>query len=154
MGRVRRKVEMRERCWPYTTSEKPPVPIIEVQLSTPDLGVDIPTARSVGLKIDTGYAGQVMISTNLYEEGFQLAELPEEKFGIYRTATGLVEVKRARGILKVQELDLSEEVAVETPRYIRFDRNLAGRGFLQKFMLLLNGPRLQACLATGSPWHV
>ncbi len=104
---------------------------------------------SLRLKVDTGYSGQIMLSTDFYNEGFQLAEFPEEKFGAYRTATGLVEVKRARAIVRVSRLRVSMPAVVETPRNTRFERNLAGRQFLEGFQLLLDGRRAESCMALG-----
>lgn len=149
MGSDRRENRLKEHCWPYDESETPSFPIIEVKLSNPQLGDEVPRVGNLRLKIDTGYAGQLMLSTDFYNQGFQLAEFPEEKFGRYRTASGLIEVKRARAIVRMPGLGTSMQAIVETPRNTRFDRNLAGRGFLQEFWLTLNGPKAESCLAIG-----
>lgn len=136
-----------KRCWPYERSETPSYPIIETKLISPRLRGELPRLGVLRLKVDTGYAGQVMLCTDLYNQGFQLAEFPEEKFGAYRTASGLIEVKRAKGIVRVPKLGTAMDVVIESPRYITFNRNLAGRGFLREFRLLLNGPKAESCLA-------
>lgn len=146
MGGNRRENLLKKHCWPYEKSETPSYPVIEVKLVSPQVGRELPRVGSLRLKVDTGYAGHIMVSTDLYNQGFQLAEFPEEKFGIYRTASGLIEVKRARGIVRVVRLGTSMKAVIETPRYTTFNRNLAGRRFLREFRLLLNGPKAESCL--------
>lgn len=149
MGSNRRENLVNEYRWPYDRSETPSFPTIEVNIISPTLNVELQTSRTLRLKVDTGYAGQIMLSTDLYNQGFHLAELPEEKFGMYRTAAGPVEVKRARAMVRLPSLSAIVEGIVETPRRIHFDRNLAGRGLLQQFQLLLDGPKAESCLTLG-----
>ncbi len=148
MGSNRGENLVKERCWPYDEAETAPFPIVEVELVGPQPDRELAPVGGLRLKVDTGYAGQIMLSTDLYNQRFHLAELPEEKFGAYRTAAGPIEVRRARAIVRVPRFGTSREAIIETPRHTRFDRNLAGRSFLREFRLLLNGPKKESCLAT------
>lgn len=137
MASFPREVEV-EECWDYIGGD-PEIPSIEATLTGPA------GSLAVKLRIDTGYPGYVMLSTKLYEElGFHLAELPEKEFGIYRTAVGPFEVKRAMGVISIRGL-FSGEVVVETPRRLLFERDLAGRSLLNNLALLLDGQALKAC---------
>lgn len=136
---------MRKACWAYSRAEEPPFPIMEVAIHR--LGEPSDEVGVLLTKVDTGYPGHLMVSTEVYREAsLNLAEFPEREFGVYRTATGLVEVKRARALVEVVRAGLVGELVVETPRYLRFNRNLLGRGFLKRFRLLLDGKQSQGCL--------
>ena len=151
MGSDRRENLLREQCWPYDRPETPLFPVVEIRLRGPRVERELPREGMLRLKVDTGYAGHIMLSTELYNTGFQLAEFPEENFGRYRTAGGVIEVKRARAIIYIPELGISMQTVVETPRNLRFDRNLAGRDLLKHFQLVLKGPQTESCLRIG-PW--
>jgi len=146
MGSGRGENLLSEQCWPFDRSETPSFPIVGVRLRGPRLEQQLPPGGPLRLKIDTGYAGHIMLSTEVYDMGFQLAEFPEESFGRYRTADGVIEVKRARAIVNIPRLGISMETVVETPRNVRFDRNLAGRDLLKHFRLVLKGPQAESCL--------
>ncbi len=97
--------------------------------------------------MDTAYPGFLMIPTQAYDEAFlSITELPEDKFGVYRTVVGLVEVKRAWAHVEIPDVGFVEDVIVETPRYVRFDRTLVGRGLLARYEYLLRGPASQGCI--------
>lgn len=136
---------MRRACWAYSGAEEPSFPIIEVTIH--GFGKTSGGVSGLLTKIDTGYSGQLMVSTEAYREAsLNLVEFPEREFGVYRTAAGLVEVKRARALVEVLGTGFVGELVVETPRYLRFERNLLGRGFLRRFRLLLDGEKSQGCL--------
>ena len=138
MASLPRKVKVKE-CWDYLGGD-PRTPCIEATLTGP-LG-----SLTIKLRVDTGYPGHIMLSTKLYEElGLHLAELPESEFGVYRTAVGPFEVKRARGMISIRG-SLSGEVIVETPCRLLSERDLAGRLLVNALTLLLDGPASRACV--------
>jgi predicted aspartyl protease len=147
MGRLRGEDKVNRVCWSYSKVEEPSFPKVEVVIHVPELEVRLPKKGGLETKVDTGYPGFLMLPTELYEEAsLQLTELPEEKFGVYRTAAGLIEVKRAKALVEIVKADLREELIVETPRYYKFDRALLGRSFLRRFTFLLHGPKAEGCL--------
>ena len=127
-------------CWKYIR-DKPPTPSMEIKI----YGVG-EVSESV-FRVDTGYPGQLLISTDLYNKlNLHLSELPEEDFGIYNTASGLVEVKRSEALIEIPQLSLRLEAIIETPRYFIFKRNLIGRELINKLKMLLNGPEKEDCI--------
>jgi len=139
MARVTREVKV-IRCWRYLDAE-PPIPSIRVEVH------GVKESVESAFRLDTGYPGQLLISTGLYEKlGLHLAELPEKEFGVYRTASGLVEMKRSQAKIAVPDLGIDVEVIVETPRRILFERNLVGRELINKLKLLLDGVKEEDCI--------
>ena len=139
MAGITREVKV-IKCWRYLEAE-PPIPSIRVKV----YGVK-ESVESV-FRLDTGYPGQLLISTDLYEKlGLHLAELPEKEFGVYRTASGLVEMKRSQAKIIVPDLGIDMEVIVETPRRILFERNLVGRELINRLKLLLDGIKGEDCI--------
>jgi len=127
-------------CWRYLEDE-PPIPSVRIRVH------GVKGSLESDFRLDTGYPGQLLISTDLYEElGLYLAELPEKEFGVYRTASGLVEMKRSRALVTIPGLGVDVEALVETPRRILFKRNLVGRGLINKLRLLLDGVKGEACV--------
>lgn len=121
--------------------------MVEIIISVPGLGIRLPEKRGLEARVDTGYPGFVMLSTKLYREAsLQRTELPEEKFGVYRTATGLIEVRRAKALVEIAKAGVMEELVIESPRYYEFGRTLLGRSFLRRFAFLLDGPKAEGCL--------
>lgn len=134
-----RKVEV-IKCWNYL-EDKPPIPSIKVRVH------GVKKVIESAFRIDTGYPGELLVSTDLYEKlNLRLAELPEEEFGVYRTASGLIEVRRSEAFITVPDLGFEGEVVVETPRYFLFKRNLVGRELINKFKLLLDGVKMESCV--------
>ena len=127
-------------CWRYL-EDKPPIPSIRIKVH----GVK-GSLESI-FRLDTGYPGQLLISTDLYERlELYLAELPEKEFGVYRMASGLVEMKRSRALITILNLGIDMEAIVETPRRILFKRNLVGRELINKLKLLLDGVKGEDCV--------
>jgi len=127
-------------CWKYL-EDKPPIPSVRIKVH----GVK-GSLESI-FRLDTGYPGQLLISTDLYERlELYLAELPEKEFGVYRTASGLVEMKRSRALITILNLGIDMEAIVETPRRILFKRNLVGRELINKLKLLLDGVKGEDCV--------
>jgi len=128
------------RCWGYE-GDKPPIPSIVIKV----YGVGI-VLESI-FRIDTGYPGQLLVSTSLYKKlNLHLAELPEEDFGIYSTASGIVEMKRSEGVIEIPQTGFKSDVMIETPRYFPFKRNLIGRELINRFKILLDGQNLEDCI--------
>jgi len=139
MAGVTREVKV-IRCWRYLDAE-PPIPSIRVEVH------GVKESVESAFRLDTGYPGQLLISTDLYEKlGLHLAELPEKEFGVYRTASGLVEMKRSQARITVPDLGIDMEVIVETPRRILFERNLVGRELINRLKLLLDGVKEEDCI--------
>jgi len=127
-------------CWRYL-EDKPPIPSVRIKVH----GVK-GSLESI-FRLDTGYPGQLLISTDLYERlELYLAELPEKEFGVYRMASGLVEMKRSRALITILNLGIDMEAIVETPRRILFKRNLVGRELINKLKLLLDGVKGEDCV--------
>ncbi|MCD6592810.1 hypothetical protein J7L00_01825 [Candidatus Bathyarchaeota archaeon] len=139
MAWATRKVKV-INCWRYLEDE-PPIPSIRIRVR------GVKGSLESDFRVDTGYPGQLLISTDLYEKlGLYLAELPEKEFGVYRTASGLVEVKRSQALVTIPGLEADVETLVETPRRILFKRNLVGRGLINKLRLLLDGAKGEDCV--------
>ena len=127
-------------CWKYL-EDKPPIPSVRIKVH----GVK-GSLESI-FRLDTGYPSQLLISTDLYERlELYLSELPEKEFGVYRTASGLVEMKRSRALITILNLGIDMEAIVETPRRILFKRNLVGRELINKLKLLLDGVKGEDCV--------
>ena len=139
MAGITREVKV-IKCWRYLEAE-PPIPSIRVKV------YGVKESIESAFRLDTGYPGQLLISTDLYEKlGLHLAELPEKEFGVYRTASGLVEMKRGQAKIIVPDLGINMEVIVETPRRILFERNLVGRELINRLKLLLDGVKGEDCI--------
>jgi len=127
-------------CWRYL-EDKPPIPSVRIKVH----GVK-GSLESI-FRLDTGYPGQLLISTDLYERlELYLSELPEKEFGVYRTASGLVEMKRSRALITIPNLGIDMEVIIETPRRTLFKRNLVGRELINKLKLLLDSAKGEDCV--------
>ena len=139
MAGITREVKV-IKCWRYLEAE-PPIPSIRVKV------YGVKESIESAFRLDTGYPGQLLISTDLYEKlGLHLAELPEKEFGVYRTASGLVEMKRSQAKIIVPDLGIDMEVIAETPRRILFERNLVGRELINRLKLLLDGVKGEDCI--------
>jgi len=139
MAGITREVKV-IKCWRYLEAE-PSIPSIRVEVH------GVKESVESAFRLDTGYPGQLLISTDLYEKlGLHLAELPEKEFGVYRTASGLVEVKRSQALVTIPDLGIDMEVIVETPRRILFERNLVGRELINRLKLLLDGVKGEDCI--------
>ena len=139
MAGITREVKV-IKCWRYLEAE-PPIPSIRVEVH------GVKESVESAFRLDTGYPGQLLISTDLYEKlGLHLAELPEKEFGVYRTASGLVEMKRSQAKIIVPDLGIDMEVIAETPRRILFERNLVGRELINRLKLLLDGIKAEDCI--------
>jgi len=139
MGGTIREIEVVD-CWKYA-GNKPPIPTLKIKI------IGVGKEREITFNIDTGYPGEILLSTKLYEDlNLFLAELPEENFGVYRTASGLIEVKRSEAIIEILNIGFRTDVIIETPRYYIFDRNLVGRSLINKLILLIDGKNNETCI--------
>ncbi len=125
-------------CEEYEPGLANPRPAIRVHLYTL-AGEEVGEVR---LTVDTGYEGSILLPTQLYER-FKIAELPASMWRRYMTLTGVVTMRVARAIAEVRGKRM--EVFVETPLYGGW-RGLAGREFLNKLRLLLDGPAAKLCI--------
>jgi len=55
-------------------------------------------------------------------------------------------VKRSEALVTIPSLGLEIEVIVEAARRIILERNLIGRGLINKFILLLDGIKGENCI--------
>ena len=132
-------------CEPYEPGLRVPRPVLTVRLYTL-AGEEV---GEVKLQVDTGFEGSILLPNELYEK-FMIAELPPSMWRKYVTLTGVVTMRVARGIIEVGGKRM--EVYVETPLYGGW-RSLAGREFLNKLRLLLDGPSQRLCLAGDVDHH-
>ena len=115
-------------------------PILELKLLN-ILGEEFP--RDLKLPVDIGYEGSIMLTSDDYEF-FSIGELPREYWRTYSTLTGYVLMRVARALAVIGDMKL--EVYVETP-YFGFEKRLVGRELLNRFIVILDGPRKLICIA-------
>ncbi len=130
-----------EHCEHYEPGMRVPRPVLTVRLYTL-AGEDI---GPVKLQVDTGFEGSILLPTELYEK-FAIAELPSSMWRRYLTLTGTVTMRVARALVEVAGRRI--EAYVETPLYGGW-KSLAGREFLNKLRLLLDGPASKLCVLHG-----
>jgi len=96
----------------------------------------------IELHVDTGFEGSIMLKSNNYSF-FQVGELPREYWRTYRTLAGVVVMRVSRAIVEVNGQRF--ETYVETPLFGQ-GKNIVGREFINKLVLILDGPRRLCCL--------
>ena len=136
MGRVFKAVS----CYGYERGALHDYPVLRVKLLNL-MGEEFP--EELRLPVDTDFEGLIMLDREAYEF-FAVGELPREMWRVYRTLVGRVPMRTARAIAVVGDGRL--EVFVETPAY-GVGKRLVGRELLNELVLVLDGPRHQACLA-------
>ncbi|MHA1263451.1 MAG: hypothetical protein ACTSSA_15495 [Candidatus Freyarchaeota archaeon] len=134
VGRIFRTVE----CWNYTNT-----PQIEIVLISVD-GKRLPEKGGLKVSVDTGFSGYLLLPRRYYRL-FQLGELPEQEFRVFKTLMGDIVMRGARAILRIPAADLEFEVIVETPKFGR-GKLLIGRKALNELCLLMNGREHAFCL--------
>ncbi len=134
-----RRVYRVSTCMKYVRGLLTDKPVLKVRMYNV-FGEEFP--RKVELVIDTGYEGSIMLNNNYYSF-FASAELPREMWRMYRTLTGRVIMRVARALVEVGGTKL--ETYVETPLF-GLGKNLAGREFLNKLVIVLDGIRRETCL--------
>ena len=125
-------------CYGYEESLREPKPVVGVRLfnlAGEEYGL-------VRLQVDTGFEGSILLPSDAYEF-FKIAELPQSMWRLYRTLTGSLTMRTARALAEVAGRRL--EVIVETPLYGGWAA-LAGREFLSRLRLLLDGPARRLCV--------
>jgi predicted aspartyl protease len=98
---------------------------------------------TVELGVDTGFEGSILLDREAYEF-FAVGELPREAWRRYRTFAGPLPMRTARAVAELGGRRV--EVLVETPLY-GGGKRLVGRELLNKLVLVLDGPRREACVA-------
>jgi hypothetical protein len=79
-----------------------------------------------------------------YYEFFMIGELPKKLWKEYRTMTGPLQMRIARGFIQVGE-SAPVETFVETP-LLGAGKLLVGRAVLGRLAVLLDGPARSSCL--------
>ena len=125
-------------CIGYEESLRELKPVIKVKLFNL-AGEEFGVTR---LQVDTGFKGSILLPSDAYEF-FRIAELPQSAWKPYTTLTGTITMRAARAIAEVAGHRF--EVIVESPLYGGWV-SLAGREFLAKLKILLDGPRKRLCL--------
>jgi predicted aspartyl protease len=93
--------------------------------------------------VDTGFSGAVMVPSEEYEF-FLVGELPQRFWKTYRTMTGTIKMRVARGFIAAGETESVEQTFVESPA-LGAGKLLVGRMMLNKRALLLDGPGRVSC---------
>ncbi len=125
-------------CVDYEESLREPKPVLKVKLynlAGEEFGV-------MRLQVDTGFEGSILLPSDIYEF-FKIAELPQSMWRLYTTLTGTITMRASRAIAEVAGRRF--EVIVESPLYGGW-ASLAGREFLSKLKILLDGPGKRLCL--------
>ncbi|MGB9895631.1 MAG: hypothetical protein ACPLN2_07010 [Thermoproteota archaeon] len=137
VGRVYRAKE----CIDYEKSVLNSYPKINLKLLNVRLE-EYPSMLSFAL--DTGFEGSILVKNDVYEF-FEVGELPRKYWRTYSSMAGLITMKVAKAIVWLGE-ETKIETYVETP-LIGVGRMLIGRELLNKAVIILDGPRKQACVA-------
>ncbi len=127
-----------EYCEDYEPGLRIPKPVLTVRLYS----LDESESMLVKLQVDTGFEGSILLPAEMYKR-FMIAELPASMWRRYITLTGTITMRVARAMAEVAGRRL--EVFVETPLYGGW-RALAGREFLNKLRLVLDGPSQRLCI--------
>ena len=127
-------------CIKYKSSLLAPYPVLKIKLYN-ILGEEFP--EELEIPVDTGYEGSLMLQRKDYEF-FMIGELPREYWRTYRSFAGRIVVRVARAIAEIDNMKF--EIYVEAP-YYGYGKRLIGRELLNKFTLVLDGPRQECCLA-------
>jgi predicted aspartyl protease len=128
--------------WNYSEARKPPMPVMRIALTTIDEKASYPTypEKERKIEVDTGYDGSILVPDYVYFDILHLNmfELPER--GKIQTPLGETkELYIARALLIIPLLKAKMETLVET--FLGCKEMLAGREFLNKCTLTLNGPQ-------------
>jgi len=125
-------------CFSYAKGALYEYPTLQVKLFNL-LGEEL----ELELCIDTGFEGSILLEREAYEF-FAVGELPREAWRRYRTLAGYIPMRTARAFAELSGRRM--EVFVETPLY-GGGKRLAGRELLNAIVLVLDGPRREACVA-------
>ena len=126
-------------CTEYLEGKRRPVPALKLTLYNV-IGERILEDQRV--PIDTGYEGSIMLTSELYQ-AFQIAELPRTLWRSYRTLTGAITMRMARGIVEID--DMKFECFVESPLFGK-GKILVGRELLNRLTIIIDGRTKQSCM--------
>lgn len=96
------------------------------------------------LTIDTGFEGSILVTSDVYEF-FKIGELPKKYWRVYGSLIGSITMRLAKAIIRI-EPGVEIETYVETP-LLGVGKLLIGRELLNNLIVVLDGPRKQACIA-------
>jgi len=133
-----RRIYEARTCLNYRESILSPYPILGLKL----FNVMLKPFGYIEFHIDTGFEGSIMLKSSNYSF-FQVGELPREYWRTYRTLAGVVVMRVSRAIVEVNGRRF--ETYVETPLFGQ-GKNIVGREFINKLVLILDGPRRLCCL--------
>ncbi len=119
---------------PYSMGEEPPVPVLTLRVYSPGGDKNL----VLTFRVDTGFAGGITLPYDIYLRlGLTLAEEPYPVIGRFVTGS-TVKLYRAYTKVELEGKTVFYVYAYSSP-YIT--KKLIGREFLNKLMLLLNGPQ-------------
>ena len=131
-------------CVEYLEGKRHPVPALKLTLYNV-IGERI--LEDLRVPMDTGYEGSIMLTGELYQ-AFQIAELPRTLWRSYRTLTGAITMRMARGIVEID--DMRFECFVESPLFGK-GKILVGRELLNKLTIIMDGRTKQSCIGRLEP---
>lgn len=128
------------QCLEYLVSKLCPAPCLDVELENL-LSERYP--QPLRFLLDTGFEGCLMVTSEVYEF-FKVGELPKGAWRRYRTLSGevVMRVSHATALVGGKRL----HVFVESPVF-GVGKILAGREFINKLVIILDGLRRKCCLA-------
>ena len=130
-----------EACLKYKASTLSEYPVLKIKLYNMMLE-EFP--EELEIPVDTGFEGSLMLTVNDYEF-FKVGELPQTYWRSYRTLTGIIVMRVARAIAKIEGREF--EIYVEAP-HIGVGKRLMGRELLNKLILVLDGPARKCCISS------
>jgi hypothetical protein len=83
-------------------------------------------------------------------EFFLVGELPQRFWKTYRTMTGMMKMRVARGFIAAGETETVEQTYIESPAP-GAGKLLVGRMILNRHQALLDGPRRLTCFVETQP---
>ncbi|MFQ6076246.1 MAG: hypothetical protein ACE5Z5_08960 [Candidatus Bathyarchaeia archaeon] len=139
------EASIERRCWRYSSDRTPSMPVTEVVMMTLDRRISYPIGGGVArVEVDTGYDGSILIPDWVYYDILHLHLFETPEVGSLETPLGETQVLfSARAIIRIPLIETQTEVVMETFEGCR--ELLAGRDFINRYKILLDGPKNGAC---------
>lgn len=118
--------------WKYDSTLKPPAPTIGVEVG----------GERVELIVDTGFSGEVLIPFRLFEHIGLTSFLVPYEYSALMPDSRRIKLYTASATLTLG----SKRYAVKVHSSQHIDRRIVGRGFLNRFVSILNGPRKELAI--------
>ena len=132
-------------CWTYSNKYNPPIPVIHLSIHTIDIKLVYPTIGTQEVIVDTGYDGYVLVPWNIYDMRLSLDLYQSPIAAIIESPLGgTYKLHIARVYIKIQEINATILTYVES--YEESTEFFAGRSFINRLKMYLNGPNKELCL--------